>query len=102
MLAHGHLHAPGLLLDRALPVPIAAAVPPLVAQGRGIGLVPRSALADRVGDLVIVPTAGLLAPQRLTLGWHAARRRLARLEAFCDVAVRAFLVEDLVDGARAA
>ena len=102
VLSHGPLHAPGLLLDRALRVPLAAVVPPLVADGHGVGLVPRSAVEHVAGELVCVPTAGLIAPRRLMLGWHAARRRTALLEAFCDAAVRAFLDADLVDPARAA
>jgi DNA-binding transcriptional LysR family regulator len=93
------LHAPGLLLERALRVPLAAVVPALVAQGHGIGLVPRSTVEQLAPDLVAVPTAGLIAPQRLMLGWHAARRRSAQLEAFCDAAVRAFLDDELTRAA---
>jgi molybdate transport repressor ModE-like protein len=94
VISHGPLHAPGLLLERALHVPLAAVVPALVAQGHGIGLVPRSTVDQLAPDIVTVPTAGLIAPQRLMLGWHAARRRTAQLEAFCDAAVRAFLNEE--------
>jgi molybdate transport repressor ModE-like protein len=102
VVSHGPLHAPGLLLERALRVPLAAVVPPLVAQGHGLGLVPRSAVDHAAAALACVPTAGLIAPQRLMLGWHAARRRTARLQAFCDAAVRAFLEEDLADRPQAA
>jgi molybdate transport repressor ModE-like protein len=97
VLAHGPLHAPGLLLERALRVPLAAVVPALVAQGHGVGLVPRSAVDHTAAGLTAVPTAGLIAPQRLMLGWHAARRRTARLQTFCDAAVRAFLDDELVE-----
>jgi molybdate transport repressor ModE-like protein len=100
--SHGLLHAPGLPLERALRVPLAATVPPLVAEGHGIGLVPRSAVETSVAGLASVPTAGLIAPQRVMLGWHGARRRTTRLKTFCDAAVRAFLHEDPADLARAA
>ena len=94
VVAHGPLHAPGLLLERALHVPFAGTVPVLVAEGHGVGLLPRSAVEDTLGRVATVPTAGLIAPQRVMLGWHAARRRTTRVKAFCDVAVRAFLHED--------
>jgi molybdate transport repressor ModE-like protein len=99
VLAHGPLHAPGLLLERALRVPFAATVPVLVAEGHGIGLLPRSAVDDTLGRVATVPTVGLIAPQRVMLGWHAARRRTTRVKAFCDVAVRAFLDGELADRA---
>lgn len=99
VLAHGPLHAPGLLLERALQVPLASIVPALVAQGHGIGLVPASTVGAIGPDVVTVPTAGLIAPQRVMLGWHAARRRTAQLEAFCDAAVRLFLDEELAHAA---
>jgi molybdate transport repressor ModE-like protein len=99
LLVQGPLHAPGLLLERALEVPFAATVPVLVAQGHGIGLVPSSAVAHTLGRVATVPTAGLIAPQRVMLGWHAARRRTTRVKAFCDAAVRAFLQEEFADRA---
>lgn len=89
--AHGPLHAPGLEVERAIQVPLAAIVPALVAKGHGVGLVPRSTVHQLTPGLVAIPTAGLIAPQRLMLGWHAARRRTTRLEAFCDAAMRAFV-----------
>ena len=103
VLSHGPLHAPGLLLDRALRVPLAAVVPPLVADGHGVGLVPGPRSSTSPASSCASRPAGLIAPRRLMLGWHAARRRTALLEdAFCDAAVRAFLDADLVDPARAA
>jgi LysR family carnitine catabolism transcriptional activator len=98
--SHGFPHAPGLRLESALQVPLAAVVPGLVAQGHGIGLVPRSNADQIPPDLVTVPTAGLIAPQRLMLGWHAGRRRTAQVETFCDVAIRAFLDTDGVEHPR--
>jgi molybdate transport repressor ModE-like protein len=99
VVAHGPLHTPGLLLERALHVPLAAIIPALVAQGHGVGLVPRSGIGQIAPDLVTVPTAGLIAPQRVLLGWHAARHRTARLTALCDAAVRAFLDDELTRAA---
>lgn len=83
------LRAAGLRLDRAVEVPLAATIPPLVAGRVGIGLVPRSAVEYAAAGLVALPTAGLVAPRRVLLGWHAARRRSAPLEAFCDIATSA-------------
>jgi molybdate transport repressor ModE-like protein len=102
VLSHAPLHAPGLPLEHALQVPLAAVVPALVAQGHGIGLVPRSAVDRIASDVVAIPTTGLIAPQRLMLGWHAARRRTAQIEAFCDAAVGAFLDAELASHPRAA
>jgi molybdate transport repressor ModE-like protein len=102
VLSRGPLHAPGLLLERALQVPLAAVVPTLVAQGHGLGLVPRSTVDHTAAGLATVPTAGLIAPQRVMLGWHTARRRTAQVEAFCDAAVRAFLNDELEGWPRAA
>jgi DNA-binding transcriptional LysR family regulator len=101
-VAHTRLHSPGLLLERALHVPLAAAIPPLVARGHGIGLLPRS-VADRgLPGLACVSTVGLIAPQRLMRAWHSGRRRTARLEAFCDAAVGTFVDDGVSDVACAA
>lgn len=86
LVSHVRLHAPGLL-GRALGVPLAEAVPPLVRQGHGVGLVARSTAVDAGQGLVEVPTMRLLPPQRVTLAWRAARPHAAR---FGDAAVRAF------------
>jgi DNA-binding transcriptional LysR family regulator len=72
-LSDAHLRAAGLRLDRAVGVPLAGAVAPLVAAGVGVGLVPRSDAED-VAGLVALSTAGLVAPRRIVLCWHAARR----------------------------
>jgi molybdate transport repressor ModE-like protein len=92
-----HLRSPGLVLERALRVPLAAAVPPLVAKGHGIGLVPRSVAERAATGLACVSTVGLIAPQRRSLAWHSARRRTARLELFCDAAMEAFVDGGLSD-----
>jgi DNA-binding transcriptional LysR family regulator len=90
VLAHARqLHAPGLGLDRAVRVPLGAAVAGLVARGHGIGLLPASLLAASPG-LVEVPTAGLIAPRRLMLAWHAARRPSPAIQAICDITTRAY------------
>jgi DNA-binding transcriptional LysR family regulator len=90
VLAAADVHAAGLRLDRAVAVPLAATIPPLVAGRVGTGLVPRSEVEHAAAGLVALPTAGLIAPRRVLLAWHAARRRPAPLEAFCDVATTAF------------
>ena len=85
------LATPGSQGERARPTR-PAAVAPLVAEGHGIGLVPRSAVDPSKLELISVPTAGLIAPRRVKLGWHVGRRT-PRIEAFCDAAARAFLNE---------
>jgi DNA-binding transcriptional LysR family regulator len=72
-LSDAHIRAAGLRLERAVEVPLAGAVAPLVAAGVGVGLVPRSD-AEQVAGLVALSTAGLIAPRRIVLCWHAARR----------------------------
>jgi len=80
------LRAAGLPLDRALQVPVATAVPALVAAGLGVGLVPRSAAGD---SLAVLSTAGLFPGRRVVLCRHRARRRTALLEAFSAAALGA-------------
>ena len=92
-LSDAHLRAAGLRLDQALHVPMAAAVPALVQAGVGAGLIPRSDVLDGVDELVTLSTAGLIAPRRVVLCWHAARRRTAVLEEFTAAAVRAIAGE---------
>lgn len=84
------LRAAGLRLDLAVHVPLAATIPPLVASGVGVGLVPQSGVEHAGDGLVALSTAGLIAPRRVVLCWHAARRRPAPLKAFCHVATSSF------------
>ncbi len=85
----------GLRLERAVRVPMAAAVPPLVAGGLGVGLVPRSVAMDAESDLIALSTAGLVAPRHVVLCWHPRRKRTALLESFSSAALGAF--QDDVD-----
>jgi DNA-binding transcriptional LysR family regulator len=89
-LSKAHLRAAGLPLGQAIQVPGAAVVLPLVAAGVGVGLVPESDAANTGDELVALSTAGLIAPRRVVLCWHAARCRTAVLESFTEVALRAF------------
>jgi DNA-binding transcriptional LysR family regulator len=89
VLADAQLRAAGLRLDRAVHVPLAATVPALVANGLGVGLLPLSQADAGHGELIMLSTAGLVAPRRVLLCWHAARRRTALLESFCAVAAGA-------------
>lgn len=93
MVTDAHIRAAGLRLDRTLQAPVAAAVPTLVRNGFGVGLLPRSQTLDMSADVTVLSVPGLIAPRRILLCWHAARRRTALLESFTSVAVRAFADE---------
>jgi molybdate transport repressor ModE-like protein len=101
-VARAAIRAPGPILDRALHVPLAAAVAPLVSHGMGIGLVPRSSVEGTAEGLAVVPTSGLIAPQRVMLVWHPARGDTTRIETLCDTAVRGFLESEFAAAGRAA
>jgi DNA-binding transcriptional LysR family regulator len=88
--SHATLRAAGLRVEHALQVPLAAAIPPLVADGAGVGLVPRSDAAEAGARLVALSTTGLIAPRRIALCWHAARRRSALLQSFSAAVLDAF------------
>lgn len=87
-LTDAQLRAAGVRLERVIQVPLAAGVPPLVAAGIGVGLVPRSDAGASGHGLVTLSTAGLIAPRHVVLCWHEARRT-AVIEAFCAVALDA-------------
>jgi LysR family hydrogen peroxide-inducible transcriptional activator len=89
MVADAHIRAAGLRLDRALRAPVAAAVPTLVSSGLGVGVLPRSEAPDVRDDVAVLSVPGLIAPRRILLCWHAARRRTAILESFTTLAVSA-------------
>jgi DNA-binding transcriptional LysR family regulator len=93
--SHAQLGTAGLRLERAVRVPMAAAVSPLVAGGLGVGLVPRSAAVDAESDVISLSTAGLIAPRHVVLCWHPRRKRTALLESFSRAALSAFQDEDV-------
>jgi len=59
-------------LERAIRVPVAGTLQPLVAAGLGVALVPASAVPHLEAELAAVP-AELAAPRRTAVCWHAAR-----------------------------
>lgn len=79
------LAAGGLDLEPAAHAPIGSAIPPLVAAGAGIGLLPASEAIDAPAEVVALSTAALMPPRRVVLSWHAPRGRSAAVEAFCAV-----------------